>query len=148
MIKKNCLSTIKFLAHLVNQNTLHEITALDILGILFEDLYRINDSVQLGIEFLKECGQKLSKVSPRALNSLFSTLRDLLHNSSLDQHTKSMIEVLFTVQQDQFKAYPSIPTGLDLVNENDQYTPEAAERFKSRGGSKLFRQRWKSDIKG
>ncbi|CAF5101339.1 unnamed protein product, partial [Rotaria sp. Silwood1] len=31
--KKNCLSTIKFLAHLVNQNTLHEITALDILGI-------------------------------------------------------------------------------------------------------------------
>ncbi|CAF4282780.1 unnamed protein product, partial [Rotaria sordida] len=30
-----------------------------------------------------------------------------------------MIEVLFAVRKDQFKANPS---GLDLVNENDQYT--------------------------
>ena len=33
-----------------------------------------------------------------------------------------MIEVLFAVRKDQFKAHPAIPEGLDLINENDQYT--------------------------
>ena len=33
-----------------------------------------------------------------------------------------MIEVLFAVRKDQFKANPAISAGLDLVDENDQYT--------------------------
>ena len=33
-----------------------------------------------------------------------------------------MIEVLFAVRKDQFKANPVIQPGLDLVDENDQYT--------------------------
>jgi pre-mRNA-splicing factor CWC22 len=33
-----------------------------------------------------------------------------------------MIEVLFAVRKDQFKAHPAIQSGLDLVDENDQYT--------------------------
>ncbi len=81
-----------------------------------------DDSVELAIGFLKECGQKLSQVSPRGLDSVFSTLRNLLHESTLDKRTQYMIEVLFAVRKDQFKAHPAIPTGLDLVDENDQYT--------------------------
>ena len=81
-----------------------------------------DDSVELAIGFLKECGQKLSQVSPRGLDSVFSTLRNLLHESSLDKRTQYMIEVLFAVRKDQFKAHPAVPTGLDLVEENDQYT--------------------------
>ena len=81
-----------------------------------------DDSVELAIGFLKECGQKLSQVSPRGLDSVFSTLRNLLHESSLDKRTQYMIEVLFAVRKDQFKANPAVPAGLDLVDENDQYT--------------------------
>ena len=81
-----------------------------------------DDSVELAIGFLKECGQKLSQVSPRGLDSVFSTLRNLLHESTLDKRTQYMIEVLFAVRKDQFKANPAIQTGLDLVDENDQYT--------------------------
>jgi pre-mRNA-splicing factor CWC22 len=33
-----------------------------------------------------------------------------------------MVEVIFGVRKDQFQAYPSIPTGLDLVYEKDEYT--------------------------
>ena len=81
-----------------------------------------DDSVELAIGFIKECGQKLSQVSPRGLDSVFSTLRNLLHESSLDKRTQYMIEVLFAVRKDQFKANPAIQPGLDLVDENDQYT--------------------------
>ena len=76
----------------------------------------------MGIGFLKESGQKLSQVSPRGLDSVFATLRNLLHESSLDKRTQYMIEVLFAVRKDQFKANPAVPPGLDLVDENDQYT--------------------------
>ncbi len=93
---------------------------MEILVLLFEN--PSNDSIKLGIEVLKQCGKKLSEVSPRGLNSVFSTLRNLLHESSLDQRTQSMIEIIFGVRKDQFQAYPSIPTGLDLVYEKDQYT--------------------------
>jgi len=33
-----------------------------------------------------------------------------------------MIDGLFTVRKDQFKSHPAIQSGLDLVDENDQYT--------------------------
>jgi pre-mRNA-splicing factor CWC22 len=118
--KSNCLATTKFIAHLVNQNILHEIVALQILVLLLEN--PSDDSVELAIGFLKECGQKLSQVSPRGLDSVFSTLRNLLHESSLDKRTQYMIEVLFAVRKDQFKAHLAVQSGLDLVDENDQYT--------------------------
>ncbi|CAF0826937.1 unnamed protein product [Adineta ricciae] len=118
--KTHCLATTRFIAHLVNQNVLHEIVALQMLVLLLEN--PSDDSVELAIGFIKECGQKLSQVSPRGLDSVFSTLRNLLHESSLDKRTQYMIEVLFAVRKDQFKANPAIQPGLDLVDENDQYT--------------------------
>ncbi len=33
-----------------------------------------------------------------------------------------MIEVLLAVRENQFKENPAIPTGLNLVHENNQYT--------------------------
>ncbi|CAF4153475.1 unnamed protein product [Rotaria sordida] len=80
-----------------------------------------DDSVELAIELIKECGQKLSQGYPRILDSFFSTLKNLLHESSLDKRTLNMIEVLFAIRIDQFKANPPIPSGLGLVGEDDQY---------------------------
>ncbi|KAK0402980.1 hypothetical protein QR680_016652 [Steinernema hermaphroditum] len=51
----------KFLAHLVNQQVTHEILALEILIVLLEN------STSDSIAFLKECGAKLSDISPKGL---------------------------------------------------------------------------------
>ncbi|CAF4510266.1 unnamed protein product, partial [Rotaria sp. Silwood2] len=61
--KAICFSTIKFIAHLINQNVLHEFTAFEILIFLLKN--PSDDDVELAIEFVKECGQKLSQVNPQ-----------------------------------------------------------------------------------
>ena len=70
----------------------------------------------------KECEQKLSQVCPRGLDLVFTLLRFLLHEPSLHKRTLNMIEDLFTIPMDQFQANPGIPSGLDLVDEDDQHT--------------------------
>lgn len=61
-----CLKTVIFLAHLVNQKVAHELVALEILTLLLEK--PTDDSVEVAIAFLKECGQYLQDVSGRGLN--------------------------------------------------------------------------------
>ena len=46
-----CVTSSKFLAHLVNQMVLHEIVALELLTLLLED--PTDDSVEVAVGFLK-----------------------------------------------------------------------------------------------
>lgn len=61
--KSTCISAAAFIAHLVNQRVAHEILALEILTLLIET--PTDDSVEVSISFLKECGQKLTEVSSK-----------------------------------------------------------------------------------
>lgn len=61
--KTICISAATFVAHLVNQRVSHEILALEILTLLVET--PTDDSVEVAISFLKECGQKLTEVSSK-----------------------------------------------------------------------------------
>lgn len=61
--KMICISAATFIAHLVNQRVSHEILALEILTLLVES--PTDDSVEVAISFLKECGQKLTEVSSK-----------------------------------------------------------------------------------
>lgn len=61
--KSVCISAAAFIAHLVNQRVAHEILALQILTLLVES--PTDDSVEVAISFLKECGQKLTEVSSK-----------------------------------------------------------------------------------
>lgn len=61
--KTVCISAAAFIAHLVNQRVAHEILALEILTLLVES--PTDDSVEVAISFLKECGQKLTEVSSK-----------------------------------------------------------------------------------
>lgn len=61
--KTICISSATFVAHLVNQRVAHEILALEILTLLVET--PTDDSVEVAISFLKECGQKLTEVSSK-----------------------------------------------------------------------------------
>lgn len=62
-----CISAVAFIAHLVNQRVAHEILSLEILTLLVES--PTDDSVEVAISFLKECGQKLTEVSSKGLSS-------------------------------------------------------------------------------
>lgn len=64
--KTVCISAAAFIAHLVNQGVAHEILALEILTLLVES--PTDDSVEVAISFLKECGQKLTEVSSKGLS--------------------------------------------------------------------------------
>ena len=80
--KKLCLSSVRFIAHLVNQQVrknvlyynvvvlliykvIHELLALELLTLLLED--PTSDSVEVAVGFLKECGSKLTELSPRGV---------------------------------------------------------------------------------
>lgn len=130
----------------------HEVLCLEMLTLLLE---RPNDdSVEVAISFLKDCGLKLTEVSPRGINGTFLTififyffwfiiewmilsyvmstlsyfsaiferLRNILHESEIDKRVQYMIEVMFAIRKDGFKDHPIIPDGLDLVEEEDQFT--------------------------
>ena len=75
----------------------HEVLALEILTLLLES--PTDDSVEVAITFLKECGQKLAEVSPRGIHAIFESLRHVLHESKLDKRTQYMIEVMFQVRR-------------------------------------------------
>nr|XP_034350624.1 pre-mRNA-splicing factor CWC22 homolog [Arvicanthis niloticus] len=118
--KQLCLTASKLVAHLINQNVAHEVLCLEILTLLLER--PTDDSVEVAISFLKECGLKLTQVSPRGINAVFDRLRNILHESEIDKRVQYMIEVMFAVRKDGFKDHPVILEGLDLVEEDDQFT--------------------------
>ena len=118
--KMTCLSSTRFIAHLVNQQVAHELLALEILTLLLENA--TDDSVEVAVGLLKECGQKLTDVSPRGLTAIFDRLRHVLHEAALDKRVKYMIQVMFQVRKDGFKDNPSVLEELDLVEEEDQFT--------------------------
>ncbi|XP_011192434.2 pre-mRNA-splicing factor CWC22 homolog isoform X1 [Zeugodacus cucurbitae] len=118
--KAVCLSSSRFVAHLVNQRVAHEILALEILTLLVET--PTDDSVEVAIAFLKECGMKLTEVSSKGIGAIFEMLKNILHEGKLDKRVQYMIEVVFQVRKDGFKDHQSIIESLELVEEDDQFT--------------------------
>lgn len=118
--KTVCISAAAFVAHLVNQRVAHEILALQILTLLVES--PTDDSVEVAISFLKECGQKLTEVSSKGINAIFEMLRNILHEGQLEKRIQYMIEVMFQVRKDGFKDHAAIIEELDVVEEEDQIT--------------------------
>ncbi|XP_037958134.1 pre-mRNA-splicing factor CWC22 homolog isoform X2 [Teleopsis dalmanni] len=118
--KRICMSSCRFIAHLINQGVAHEIIALEILSLLIES--PTDDSVEVAIAFLKECGMKLTEVSSKGVSAIFEMLKNILHEGKLDKRVQYMIEVIFQVRKDGFKDHPSIVEELELVEEEDQFT--------------------------
>ncbi|ORY02585.1 MIF4G-domain-containing protein [Basidiobolus meristosporus CBS 931.73] len=118
--KTTCLATTSFIAHLSNQLVAHEILALQILALLLER--PTDDSVEIAVGFIRECGAHLTEVSPKATHAAFERFRGILHEGQIDKRVQYMIEVLFQVRKDKFKDNPSIMPELDIVEEEDQIT--------------------------
>nr|CAI5838960.1 unnamed protein product [Callosobruchus analis] len=118
--KGTCICSVTFVAHLVNQRVAHEILALEILTLLVES--PTDDSVEVAISFLKECGQKLTEVSSKGIAAIFEMLRNILHEGQLEKRIQYMIEVMFQIRKDGFKDHAAVIEELDVVEEEDQFT--------------------------
>jgi pre-mRNA-splicing factor CWC22 len=96
-----CINSSRFIAHLVNQQVAHEILALEIVTLLLEKA--TDDSVEVAIGFLKECGQKLDEVSPKGLRAVSDRMRHILHEQQVADRTQYLIESCFATIKDKFK---------------------------------------------
>ena len=113
-------ATTTFIAHLCNQGVAHELVALQILVLLLER--PTDDSVEIAVSFTREVGAFLAESSPKANNGIFERFRAILHESGIDKRVQYMVEVLFQVRKDKYKDNPTVPEGLDLVEEEDAIT--------------------------
>jgi pre-mRNA-splicing factor CWC22 len=120
-----CIATSMFIAHLVNQSVAHELVALEMLIHLLET--PADDGVEIAVGFLREVGQYLDQNAPKSTETIYKRLRAILQEeSAVSKRVQYMIEVIFQVRKDKFKDNPSLPEGLDLVQEDDQITHEVA----------------------
>ena len=117
-----CIATTKMLAHFVNQQIVHEILALELLALLLET--PTEDSVEIASDFMIECGQVLSEISPAGVNAIFERFRGILHEGSIEKRVQYVIENLFAIRKNKFADHPGVIQELDLVEEDDKITHE------------------------
>ncbi|KAJ4459797.1 putative Pre-mRNA-splicing factor cwf22 [Paratrimastix pyriformis] len=120
--KPICLATVRFLAHLINQQVAHETLALEICALLLE--HPTEDSVEIAAVFLRECGQLLLEVAASGLQAIFEQLRTILSEGTLDPRVQYVIESLMEIRKKKFEEFPSIVPELDIVESDTQITHE------------------------
>ncbi|KAK4114144.1 MIF4G-domain-containing protein [Canariomyces notabilis] len=118
--KAVCLSSTMFIAHLVNNQVVHEMLAAQILLLLLQK--PTDDSVEIAVGLMREVGLFLEEMSPAIAHAVFDQFRNILHEADIDRRTQYMIEVLFQVRKDKYKDNPVIKEELDLIEEEDQIT--------------------------
>ncbi|KAM1392913.1 hypothetical protein ACFX2I_028823 [Malus domestica] len=120
--KPQLLAAVKFIAHLVNQQVAHEIIALELLTVLLEN--PTDDSVEVAVGFVTECGSLLQDLSPKGLHGIFERFRGILHEGEIDKRVQYLIENLFAIRKAKFQGHPAVRPELDLVEQEDQLTHE------------------------
>ncbi|KAG8050999.1 hypothetical protein GUJ93_ZPchr0009g698 [Zizania palustris] len=120
--KPQLLAATKFIAHLVNQVVAHELVSLELLTVLLEN--PTDDSVEVAVGFVKECGAMLQDLSPQGLHAIFERFRGILHEGEIDKRVQFLIEGLFAIRKAKFQGFPAIRPELDLVEQEDQFTHE------------------------
>ncbi|XP_059286830.1 pre-mRNA-splicing factor cwc22-like [Lycium ferocissimum] len=118
--KTHTLATVKFIAHLVNQQVLHELIALELVTLLLDK--PTADSVDVAVCFVKECGSMLQDLCPLGLHGIFERFRGILHEGKIDKRVQFLIEDLFALRKHKFP--PAVTPELDLVDQEDQLTHE------------------------
>ncbi|KAA8528110.1 hypothetical protein F0562_035021 [Nyssa sinensis] len=120
--KPQLLAAVKFIAHLVNQQVVHELIALELLTLLLDK--PTDDSVEVAVGFVTECGSILQDLCPRGLHGIFERFRGILHEGEIDKRVQFLIEGLFAIRKAKFQGYPAVRPELDLVDQEDQLTHE------------------------
>nr|GMD19451.1 pre-mRNA-splicing factor CWC22 homolog [Ipomoea batatas] len=100
----------------------HELIALELLAVLLEN--PSDDSVEVAVGFVTECGSMLQDLTPRGFHAIFERFRGILHEGEIDKRVQFLIEGLFALRKAKFLGYPAVHSELDLVEQKDQLTHE------------------------
>ncbi|CAN7130733.1 unnamed protein product [Brassica rapa subsp. narinosa] len=130
--KPQLLAAVKFIAHLVNQQVAEELIALELVSVLLE--IPTDDSVEVAVGFVTECGAMLQDVTPKGLHGIFERFRGILHEGDIDKRVQYLIEGLFAIRKAKFQGHPAVRPELDLVEEkyshdlsiDDEVNPETS----------------------
>eukprot|EP00918_Siedleckia_nematoides_P012022 GHVU01026420.1.p1 GENE.GHVU01026420.1~~GHVU01026420.1.p1 ORF type:complete len:473 (+),score=107.57 GHVU01026420.1:68-1486(+) len=142
-----CLACVKFMAHMVNQRVAHELLALQLTALLLEKV--TDDSVEVAVGFVLECGQVLSEITPQGFSAVFERFRGILHEGEIDKRVQYTVEKLFEARRKKFTDYPGVLPELDLVEEDDQITHEIdllEEDVKGEEGLNIFKAKEPEDF--
>ena len=135
------LTSLKFIAHAINQRILHEKIGFDLLLLFLDE--PTHDSVELSVEFIKQCGKALQTLAKKNFQTVEERLRSILHEGDLETRTQYVIEGLFAVIKTEFKDFPEVLEELDLLDEEDMLTHELeldpAEPYDVRRNEDYFR---------
>lgn len=137
--KAVCMSSTTFIAHLCNQQVVHEMLAAQVLLLLLHK--PTDDSVEIAVGLTREVGQHLEEMSGKIALAVFDQFRNILHEADIDKRTQYMIEVLFQVRRDKYKDNPAVKEDLDLVEEEDQITHQIGldDEIDVQDGLNIFR---------
>ncbi|XP_019088732.1 PREDICTED: pre-mRNA-splicing factor CWC22 homolog [Camelina sativa] len=113
--KPQLLAAVKFIAHLVNQQVAEGIIDLELVAILLEN--PTDESVEVAVVFVTECGAFLQDVTPKGVNGIFDGFRGILHEGDIDKRVQYLIEDLFVTRKEKFQGHPAVRPELDLVEE-------------------------------
>ncbi|KAM3291354.1 pre-mRNA-splicing factor CWC22 [Capsicum chacoense] len=96
--KPQLLASLKFVAHLGNQQVVHDLIALQLLTVYRE--IPNDDSVEVAVSFVTECGSILQDLCPSGLYAIFERFRGILHEGEIDKRIQFLIENLFALRKD------------------------------------------------
>lgn len=113
-----CLASVKFIAHLLNQSVVDALLPLEIMNVLATA--PSNDSIELLVAFIKECGPLLHETEPRMLDDLFQLLRTVVQEGEVSTRVQYLVEGLLTIRRTQFANGSPMPQGLDLIPDEDR----------------------------
>lgn len=101
-----------------------------------------DDSVEVAIEFVKECGFTLQELTPQGLHGIFERFRGILHEGEIDKRVQFMIEGLFAFRKGGFEGKRGVPPELDLVEEEDQIVHEIGldDEMQAQPGLDVFKE--------
>lgn len=113
-----CVASVKFIAHLFNQSVVDEGLPLEVMNVLIGAVS--DDSVELLVVFVKECGAVLGEADPRNLDAVLQSLRRLVQEGEVSTRIQYLVDGLLALKRSGFKGCERVPEELELVPDEDR----------------------------
>lgn len=113
-----CIASIRFIAHLFNQSVVDALLPLEIMNVLM--VRPTDDSIELLVMFMNECGSLLQQSEPAMVDDLFQMLRHMIQEGEVSNRIQYLVEGLMTLRRNAFGNAPPIPSELDLVDDDER----------------------------
>lgn len=115
--KSLCTASLRFLAHLFCQEVIDEVPLLEFSVTCLMD--PSNGSIELVICIIQECGNFLMEKTPQGAEMLYTRLREILHNGTVDYRTQILVDNAMEQRRLQENKQALLPDYLDLIDEDD-----------------------------